>query len=67
MNVRLRMYQVLLFKFGRHLCKGSIAYAGGDLLIRPSRVHSLLRKYDNPSVREIFYNHDVINRPYIRT
>ena len=24
MNVRLRMYQVLLFKFGRHLCKGSI-------------------------------------------
>ena len=25
MDVRLRMYQVLLFKFGRHLCKGSIA------------------------------------------
>ena len=24
MNVRLRMYQVLLFKFRRHLCKGSI-------------------------------------------
>ena len=24
MNVRLRMYQVLLFKFARHLCKGSI-------------------------------------------
>ena len=24
MNVRLTMYQVLLFKFGRHLCKGSI-------------------------------------------
>ena len=24
MNVRLRMYQVLLFKFGRHLCKGSL-------------------------------------------
>ena len=24
MNVRLRMYQVLLFKFGRHLCKGSM-------------------------------------------
>ena len=24
MSVRLRMYQVLLFKFGRHLCKGSI-------------------------------------------
>ena len=24
MNVRVRMYQVLLFKFGRHLCKGSI-------------------------------------------
>ena len=23
MNVRLRMYQVLLFKFERHLCKGS--------------------------------------------
>ena len=22
MNVRLRMYQVLLFKFRRHLCKG---------------------------------------------
>ena len=26
MNVRLRMYQVLLFKFGRHLCKGSIVF-----------------------------------------
>ena len=25
MNVRLRMYQLLLFKFRRHLCKGSIA------------------------------------------
>ena len=24
MNVRVRMYQVLLFKFGRHLCKGSM-------------------------------------------
>ena len=24
MNVRLRMCQVLLFKFGRHLCKGSM-------------------------------------------
>ena len=24
MNVRLRIYQVLLFKFRRHLCKGSI-------------------------------------------
>ena len=24
MNVRLRMYKVLLFKFGRYLCKGSI-------------------------------------------
>ena len=24
MNVRLRICQVLLFKFGRHLCKGSI-------------------------------------------
>ena len=24
MNVRLWMYQVLLFKFRRHLCKGSI-------------------------------------------
>ena len=24
MNVRLRMYQVLLLKFRRHLCKGSI-------------------------------------------
>ena len=24
MNVRLRVYQVLLFKFRRHLCKGSI-------------------------------------------
>ena len=24
MNVRLRMYQVLLFKFISHLCKGSI-------------------------------------------
>ena len=26
MNVRLRMYQVLLFKFGRLLCKGSMGY-----------------------------------------
>ena len=26
MNVRLRMYQVLLFKFGHHLCKGSIVF-----------------------------------------
>ena len=26
MNVRLRMYQVLLFKFGRHLCKGSMRF-----------------------------------------
>ena len=26
MNVRVRMYQVLLFKFGRHLCKGSMVY-----------------------------------------
>ena len=24
MNVRLKLYQVLLFKFGCHLCKGSI-------------------------------------------
>ena len=24
MNMRLRMYKVLLFKFKRHLCKGSI-------------------------------------------
>ena len=26
MNVRLRMYQVLLFKFGRYLCKGYMGY-----------------------------------------
>ena len=26
MNVRLRMYQVLLFKFGRHLCKGAMRF-----------------------------------------
>ena len=26
MNMRLKMYQVLLFKFGRHLCKGSISH-----------------------------------------
>ena len=25
MSTRLRMYKVLLFKFRRHLCKGSIA------------------------------------------
>ena len=26
MNVRLRMYQALLFRFGRHLCEGSITH-----------------------------------------
>ena len=30
MHVRLRMYQVLLFKFRRHLCKGSIGYPSGQ-------------------------------------
>ena len=31
MNVRLRMYQVLLFKFGRHLCKGSMVESKENL------------------------------------
>ena len=45
MNVRLRMYQVLLFKFGRHLCKGSIrsgncTWATGRRVLSPLRHHN---------------------------
>ena len=35
MNVTLRMYQVLLFKFRRHLCKGSIT--NQELLTTPGK------------------------------
>ena len=37
MNARLRMYQVMLFKFGRHLCKGSMRHEVCELATREAK------------------------------